>query len=206
MDLFSSIFDALYSELKGKFNEVSSFGDFLYMREGQNSNIFRLDVYPAIIEVPHSGEKHLKIELGVELNPEAITWKADLKGVSDRLYDISKKHGLSYCADHYISLADSLKSLKFKPAGINLKDIVYLISVKNTSYTPLRILDSKKQSRVEFVGVWNITNATLQEISEGIAKEIWNFYTGIQSILTDQKFILNELINWLKYQFTHNEV
>ena len=206
MDLFSSILDALYSELMGKFNVVNQFGDSLYVHEGQNSCIYHLGVYPSIIEVPHSGETHLKIELGVELNPDAVTWKADLKGVSDRLYDISKKHGLSYYTDHYISLADPLKTLKFKPAGVNLKDIVYLVSIKNTSYTPLRILDSKKQSRIDFVGVWNITNATLQEISEGIAKEIWNFYTDIYSILTDQKFILNELINWLKYQFTHNEV
>ena len=33
MDLFSSILGALSSELKGKFNKVSSFGDFLYMSD-----------------------------------------------------------------------------------------------------------------------------------------------------------------------------
>ena len=200
MELLSTILDALYSELTGKFNEVDLFGDSLYLHEGQNSSISYLGVYPSIIVVPHSRETHLRIDLRVELNPNAITWKAELNEVSDRLYDISKKHSLSYYADHYISLADSLKSLKLKPARSNLQDIVYLISVKNTSYTPLRILDSKKQSPVNFAGVWNITNATLQEVSEGIAKEIWNFYTDIYSILTDQKFILNELINWLKNQ------
>ena len=206
MDLFSSIFNALYLELKGKFNEVSPFGDSLYVREGLDFSISNIGVHPTTIEVPHSGETHLKIELGVELGSNALIWEADLKEVSDRLYDISKKHDLSYYANHYISLADPLKSLKFKPARANPKDVVYLISVKDTSYTPLRILDSKKQSPVNFAGVWNITHATLQEISGGIAQEIWNFYVDIYSILSDQKFILNELINWLKNQLANNEV
>ena len=153
MELFNSILDALYLELMGKFNVVNQFGDSLYVHEEQNSCIYHLGVYPSIIEVPHSGETHLKIELGVELNPNAITWKADLNEVSDRLYDISKKHDLSYYADHSISLANPLKLLKFKPAKANLEDIVYLISVKNTSYTPIRIFDSKKQSGFTFAGV-----------------------------------------------------
>ena len=206
MDLFSSILNALDLELAKKFNEVNLFGDSLYLHEGQNSSISYLGVYPSIIVDPHSRETHLRIDLGMELNPNAITWKAELNEVSDRLYDISKKHSLSYYADHYISLADSLKSLKLKPARSNLQDIVYLISVASTSYAPIGIYDSKKHSRVDFAGVWNITNATLQEISKGIAKELWNFYADIYSILTDQKFILNELINWLKNQLTHNEV
>lgn len=206
MDLFNSILDALNLELSREFNEVNRFGDSLYVHEGQNSCIYHLGVHPSIIKVPHSGETHLKIELGVGLIWNPITWKADLQEVSDRLYDISKKHSLSYYADHYISLADSLKSLKLKPARSNLEDIVYRISVASTSYTPIGIYDSKKHSTVDFAGVWNITNTTLQEISGGIAKEIWNFYTDIYSILTDQKFILNELINWLKSELTHNEV
>ena len=92
--------------------------------------------------------------------------------MSNKLFDISKKYDLSYYNGQNIHLANPLKSLKFKPTKSNMEDIVFFMDVARLGYTPLRILDSKKQTGVSFVGTCNITNATLQEITEGVAKEI----------------------------------
>ena len=141
----------------------------------------------------------LKIDINVNLKQFNISWQEEIIDALKKIIEIIKKYDLKnprIFNDYFIDISELMKKLKFTPSGNS--GFLYT-QIEEDKYKPLSFLSSVESGiPTTFTANVNISNHTMEEITEGITKLILNFYDEINDILNNQVFIVDKFIDIIK--------